>query len=65
MQGTVARFDQPTRSGGLLTDEGVPLEFDEATLADHIRHLRVGQRVFVDLDAEGMVTAISIWRQPR
>ncbi|MBC7630927.1 hypothetical protein [Aeromicrobium sp.] len=62
MQGTVARFDQSTRAGGLLTDDGIPLDFGAATLADHIRHLRVGQRVFVDTDTSGSVIGISMWR---
>ncbi len=56
MQGTVASFDQSTRAGSLLTDEGMPLEFPAASLAEHIRHLRVGQRVFVETDAAGAVT---------
>ncbi|MEV7395949.1 hypothetical protein [Aeromicrobium sp. NPDC092404] len=62
MQGTVASFDQSTRDGSLLTDEGMPLSFPAASLADHIRHLRVGQRVFVETGPDGAVTAISIWR---
>ena len=61
MQGTVASFDQSTRGGSLLTDEGMPLEFPAASLAEHIRHLRVGQRVFVDTDPSGEVTSIKLW----
>ena len=61
MQGTVASFDQSTRGGSLLTDEGMPLEFPAASLAEHIRHLRVGQRVFVDTDPSGAVTSIKLW----
>jgi uncharacterized protein YuzE len=63
MQGTVATFDPSTRSGRLLTDDGMPLEYAAESLADHIRHLRVGQRVFVETDASGTVTAIKIWNQ--
>ena len=65
MQGTVASFDQGTRSGHVLTDDGVRLDFAASSLADHVRHLRVGQRVFVDLDADAdpsTVTSIAIWR---
>ena len=62
MQGTVATFDQTTRSGKLLTDEGMPLDFPAASLAEHIRHLRVGQRVFVETDG-ATVTSIKIWNQ--
>jgi 2-phospho-L-lactate guanylyltransferase len=60
MQGTVSTFDQTTRAGQLLTDDGMPLDFPAESLADHIRHLRVGQRVFVDMTGEA-VTAIRIW----
>ncbi|KAA1399874.1 cold-shock protein [Aeromicrobium ginsengisoli] len=62
MQGTVASFDQSTRAGSLLTDEGMPLEFPAESLAEHIRHLRVGQRVFVETAPSGDVTAIKIWQ---
>ena len=64
MQGTVASFDLGTRSGHVLTDDGVRLDFAAASLADHVRHLRVGQRVFVDLDPDAeprTVTSIAIW----
>ncbi|KRC66783.1 hypothetical protein ASE12_00135 [Aeromicrobium sp. Root236] len=61
MQGTVATFDQSTRAGSLLTDEGMPLEFPAESLAEHIRHLRIGQRVFVETDGDA-VTSIKIWQ---
>ncbi|NRQ51348.1 cold-shock protein [Aeromicrobium stalagmiti] len=61
MQGTVASFDQTTGSGHVLTDQGVPLDFGVEALADHIRLLRVGQRVFVETEASGEVTGIAIW----
>src|SRR5215212_5783269 len=61
MQGTVASFDQSTRAGSLLTDDGMPLEFPAESLAEHIRHLRIGQRVFVETDGTGEVTSIKIW----
>lgn len=61
MQATVAGFDNATRAGHVLTDDGVPLDFPPESLADHIRHLRVGQRVFVQLDGQ-TVTGISIWQ---
>lgn len=60
MQGTVASFDETSRSGHVLTDDGVRLGFAEATLADHIRHLRLGQRVFLETDGTG-VTSVAIW----
>jgi hypothetical protein len=61
MQGTVASFDQSTRAGSLLTDEGMPMDFPAESLADHIRHLRVGQRVFVETSPTGEITSIKIW----
>jgi cold shock CspA family protein len=60
MQGTVSSFDQTTRAGQLLTDDGMPLDFPAESLADHIRHLRVGQRVFVEVAGE-TITSIRIW----
>lgn len=64
MQGTVASFDDTTRSGDVLTDQGVRLRFAAPSLAEHIRHLRLGQRVFLDADADGAITSVSIWRSP-
>lgn len=61
MQGTVASFDETTRAGHVLTDDGVPHDYSAETLADHVRHLRVGQRVFIELDAD-VVTSVKIWR---
>jgi hypothetical protein len=61
MQGTVATFDETSRSGDLLTDDGRRLDFVADALADHIRLLRVGQRVFVETGTHG-VTHVSIWR---
>ena len=60
MQGTVSSFDPDDRSGQLLTDQGMPMDFGAETLAEHIRHLRVGQRVFVETDGD-TITAIKIW----
>ncbi len=60
MQGTVSSFDLAARSGQLLTDDGMPMEFGAASLAEHIRHLRVGQRVFIESDGN-TITSIKIW----
>ena len=63
MQGTVATFDETSRTGDLLTDDGRRLDYAAEALADHIRLLRVGQRVFVDTDAATQaVTRVAIWR---
>ena len=48
MQATVASYDVDSRSGTVVTDTGVTLAFAEAALAEHIRQLRPGQRVFLD-----------------
>ena len=61
MQGTVASFDETTRSGHVLTDQGEQLDYTAETLADHIRHLRIGQRVFLEMSGEA-VTSLKIWR---
>lgn len=60
MQGTVSSFDPTARTGQLLTDDGMPMEFGADTLAEHIRHLRIGQRVFVETDGD-TITGIAIW----
>jgi hypothetical protein len=69
MQGTVASFDAASRTGHVLTDDGVRLDYPAEALAEHVRHLRVGQRVFVDLDPDAAetpgrprVTHVAIWR---
>lgn len=65
MQGTVATFDETSRTGALLTDDGRRLDFSAEALADHIRLLRVGQRVFVETASDSeppTVTRIAIWQ---
>ena len=60
MQGTVATYDPVSRSGDLLTDDGFRMAFGGETLAEHIRHLRIGQRVFIDAGEQG-ITGIRLW----
>lgn len=60
MQATVASYDPTSRSGDLVTDDGLRLRFGAEALAEHIRHLRVGQRVHVDADDQG-VRGIRLW----
>lgn len=60
MQGTIAHYDPTSRSGDLLTDEGLRMSFDAYTLAEHIRHLRIGQRVHIEAGNQG-VTGIRLW----
>ena len=60
MQATVASFDDVTRSGTVVTDQGETLGFAGLTLAEHIRHLRPGQRVHLELSG-AEVTGVRIW----
>lgn len=60
MQATVASFDTDTRTGTAVTDEGRTVEFGASTLAEHIRHLRPGQRVHLDSGEDG-VTGVRLW----
>jgi 2-phospho-L-lactate guanylyltransferase len=60
MQATVASYDPTSRSGDLVTDDGMCLGFGAEALAEHIRHLRVGQRVHVNADDHG-VTGVRLW----
>ena len=60
MQGTVATYDPVSRSGDLLTDDGLRMAFPADALAEHIRHLRIGQRVFIDAGEQG-ITSIRLW----
>jgi 2-phospho-L-lactate guanylyltransferase len=60
MQATVASFDVESRSGTVVTDAGVTLDFAAAALAEHIRHVRPGQRVFIDATAD-RIEGIRLW----
>lgn len=51
MQATVRSFDAVSRSGTVLLDDGTELPYDaDAFDAGHIRLLRVGQRVRIEID---------------
>ncbi|GAA0801323.1 cold-shock protein [Spirilliplanes yamanashiensis] len=61
MQGTVATFDPDTRTGTLVLDDGSELAFPEAAFAaSGLRHLRQGQRLTVETDAERGVIRVSL-----
>ena len=60
MQATVASYDEATRAGTVVTDDGETLGFAGETLAEHIRHLRPGQRVHCE-SGEAGITGIRIW----
>lgn len=61
MQGTVATFDDDTRTGTVLLDDGAQLHFPAAAFdASGLRHLRLGQRVRIDHDADGAVVKVTL-----
>jgi 2-phospho-L-lactate guanylyltransferase len=54
MQGTVSRFDESTRAGTVLLDDGVELPFPGTALdGSGLRHLRLGQRVRIEVVGDG------------
>lgn len=61
MQGTVRNFDEATKSGDLLLDDGSLLTFDgEAFARSGLRLLRLGQRVRLETDDAGRVRSLTI-----
>lgn len=55
MQATVHSFDEETGSGVVLTDNGRLLTVDAATFtASRLRHLRLGQRVSIEVGGSGV-----------
>lgn len=61
MQATVAAYDVQTGAGYVLADDGSAHDFGADALADHIRHLRSGQRVHIALKDDGTIGALSIF----
>jgi 2-phospho-L-lactate guanylyltransferase len=60
MQATVASYNAESRSGTVVTDAGATLAFEASALAEHIRHLRPGQRVFLDRPDDRIV-GLRLW----
>ncbi|GLH96125.1 hypothetical protein Pa4123_13980 [Phytohabitans aurantiacus] len=61
MQGTVATYDQQTRSGTVLLDDGTELAFPrEAFDASGLRLLRLGQRLRIEMSESGQVTRVTL-----
>lgn len=57
MQATVHRFDPRTGAGSVLRDDGLELPFTPAAFDDSgLRHLRVGQRLTVQVVDDVVVT---------
>lgn len=62
MQATVETYDPATASGSVLTDEGRRIGFGPTAIeGGHLRHVRPGQRVHIELDADGAVTGLRIF----
>lgn len=61
MQGTVATFDDETRSGSVYLDDGTELTYDAPAFdAGGLRHLRLGQRVNLKVDETGAISYITL-----
>ena len=55
MQASVHGFDEQTGFGSVLLDDGVERWFDgEVFFRSGLRHLRVGQRVSIELQGESV-----------
>ncbi|HEU5143897.1 MAG TPA: cold-shock protein [Dermatophilaceae bacterium] len=60
MQATVHHFDEQTRSGSVLQDDGLEVPFDaDAFDSSGLRLLRLGQRLTVEVEG-GRVTRLFI-----
>jgi 2-phospho-L-lactate guanylyltransferase len=65
MQGTVATFDEASRAGTVLLDDGTRLEFSGAAFAaSGLRLLRLGQRVRLERADDGSITALALISMP-
>jgi 2-phospho-L-lactate/phosphoenolpyruvate guanylyltransferase len=54
VQATVHRFDPVTRSGSVVTDDGLLVPFGADAFGDsHLRHVRTGQRLTVVVEGAG------------
>lgn len=61
MQATVASYDPQTHAGSVLADDGVRIPFTaEALAGTRLRLLRPGQRVRIDIDADGAIRHLQI-----
>jgi cold shock CspA family protein len=61
VQATVYRYDPDTGSGSVIGDDGVVRPFSvEALRRSGLRHLRPGQRLTVQQDADGRVTGLTL-----
>jgi 2-phospho-L-lactate guanylyltransferase len=61
MQGTVATYDPDTHAGTVLLDDGTELAFPpDAFQRSGLRLLRLGQRVTVESNPDGVVARVAL-----
>ncbi|KUL39834.1 2-phospho-L-lactate guanylyltransferase [Streptomyces sp. NRRL F-4489] len=61
MQATAYTYDETTRAGSVLLDDGTPLPFDAAAFdAGGLLLLRPGQRVRIEVAGEGEARRITL-----
>ena len=69
VQATICAFDEETRSGSVLLDDGLQIPFDSAAFdAGPLRLARFGQRVRITLTTDGdyrAITAITLATFPK
>ena len=63
VQGTVSRYDEGSRDGAVLLDDGSELAFSGAALRPEVLRLRPGQRVRLAL-ADGAVSGVTLMGMP-
>jgi 2-phospho-L-lactate guanylyltransferase len=65
MQGTVATFDTDDRTGTVLLDDGTSVRFTAVAFdTSGLRLLRLGQRVSLHINTEGLVTRLRLPTMP-
>jgi hypothetical protein len=65
LQATVRHYDETTRGGDVLLDDGTAIDFDaDAFDLSGLRLLRLGQRVRLDIDDAGRVRSLTIATLP-
>lgn len=61
MQATAYTYDEGTRSGSVLLDDGTPVPFDAPAFdAGGLRLLRPGQRVRIETEGDGAALRITL-----
>ncbi len=63
LQGTVAAYDEATRAGRVLLDDGTGLAFPGAAVRPEVLRLRPGQRVRLAV-ADGAVSGVTLVGMP-